>query len=196
MKSIARYMLLGALLAATPAVGEGAAVSARPAEPPAAGRIAAADARLVPEYRRMAPSADGGLWGDGLRILVGLAVVLAVAGAGAVALRRWGPPTGRALPPEALAVLGRLPLTARESIVLVRVGGEVLVVGVGTAGMTLLTRCDPVVVDQSGGRAPRGWPVSASGVAAAKLDRVRAHFRPARGAWPGLTGGCASEEKP
>jgi flagellar biogenesis protein FliO len=62
--------------------------------------------------------------------LAGIALVLAVCGGIAVAIRRFGPraPTG------AVQVVGRVSLSPKHSIYLLRIGRRVLLVGAGPQG--------------------------------------------------------------
>jgi flagellar biogenesis protein FliO len=77
-----------------------------------------------------------------------LAVVIALILILARLFRRHAPLFGHALPSEALEVLGRRFLDQRQSIVLLRVGSRILVVGSSPAGLQGLGEVtDPVEVD-------------------------------------------------
>ena len=77
-----------------------------------------------------------------LAVVVGLILILSRI------FRRHTPLLGQGLPSEALEVLGRRFLDQRQSIVLVRIGSRILVVGSSTAGMQGLGELnDPVEVD-------------------------------------------------
>jgi flagellar biogenesis protein FliO len=95
---------------------------------------------LLPEYRPAAGSRDDALAWDGLRGLMALGGVLLLIGVGARAIRRWPGLLPRQVRPEGLQLVGRLPLSTKESVCLVRIGHEVLVVGVAAGGLTLLHR--------------------------------------------------------
>jgi hypothetical protein len=140
--------LVGILLAASGLAG---AAERTAASPPAVPRPAASPAMAVaesaagpeaplPEYRPAVVGSDGVLVWDGLRGLLALGGVLLAVGLGARALRRWPGLLPRQVRPEGLQLVGRLPLSTKESVCLVRVGSEVLVVGVAAGGLTLLHR--------------------------------------------------------
>jgi flagellar biogenesis protein FliO len=77
-----------------------------------------------------------------LAVVVGLILILSRI------FRRHTPLLGQGLPSEALEVLGRRFLDQRQSIVLVRIGSRILVVGSSAAGMQGLGELsDPVEVD-------------------------------------------------
>jgi flagellar biogenesis protein FliO len=115
----------------------------------------------VAEYRPDNWPAESSVTRDALRMLLTLAAVLIVLGLAVRLLRRWpGCSGGEGLMAE-LSVLGRVALTPKEGIYLVRAGGEVLVVGVSPAGVTLLTRMEERGLEATRGSAglmgaPRG----------------------------------------
>jgi flagellar biogenesis protein FliO len=77
-----------------------------------------------------------------LAVVIGLILILSRI------FRRHTPLLGQGLPSEALEVLGRRFLDQRQSIVLLRIGSRILVVGSSTAGMQGLGELsDPVEVD-------------------------------------------------
>jgi flagellar biogenesis protein FliO len=96
----------------------------------------------VPEYQLNGAAQDGSLVWDGARMVLSLAVVLVLLGIGLKVMRRWPGLGQRETAAGPLQVLGRLPLTAKEAVCLVRAGTEVLVVGVSPAGVSLLHRLE------------------------------------------------------
>jgi len=105
-------------------------------------------AALVSEYQTAERAEEGSLYWDVIRSILMLAVVLALLGLGAKLLRRFPALTGRGHSLEGLQLLGRVSLTPKEAICLVRIGptggapveSVLLVVGVGASGLTLLHR--------------------------------------------------------
>ncbi len=148
-------------------------------------------APAVPEYR-LGPSAEdrSGLWA-GMRMALSLGAVLLLLGFGVKLLRRWQGGGVRGGSTRTLHVLERVALTPKDSICLVRAGGEVLAVGVSAAGITLLARLEGVLIDA-------GLPVSTrlaspalSGHPVAPGSRFRelaARLREVQAVW-GLGGG-------
>ena len=101
-----------------------------------------------------------GAWTSGTAVLL-----LAGVGLGLVMLRRRSPTLAGGLPPEAVTVLGRQRVDARNAVTLLRVSGRVLIVGVGEGGMrTLATVEEPAEVDRLAGLCRR--PSAAPGFAA------------------------------
>jgi flagellar biosynthetic protein FliO len=123
----------------TPAAGPEGADAGRPAETGG-----------LPEYRFAEPTEPHSLLWDSLRLVLTLAAVLGLLGVCLKLLRRWGTASGRILTPGALEVLGRLALGSKEAICLVRVGTEVLVVGVCPQSLTLLHRLDGATLGVGG----------------------------------------------
>lgn len=109
--------------------------------------------RLDPDSRR----ADGGFRGlttgvGGSKALVStagsLAIVLGLFFVVAWLLRRHAPSGAQLLPSEALEVLGRVPLSNRQQMQLVRLGNKLLLLWVAPTGVETLTEVsDPVEVD-------------------------------------------------
>jgi flagellar biogenesis protein FliO len=80
--------------------------------------------------------------------LVGLAAVLGVIVALTMLARRYLP-SARPIAPEALHVVGRAPISPKQSAVLLHVGNRLVLVGVGAEGMrTLAEITDPAEVSQ------------------------------------------------
>ncbi|MAG92994.1 MAG: hypothetical protein CMJ48_04510 [Planctomycetaceae bacterium] len=99
--------------------------------------------------RRVAgSSAAGSLW----KTLGALGLVVCLILGIAVLLRKHGPTSIVGLPLEAIEVLGRRNLDQRESIVLVRCGTRIMILGSSAAGLTTLSEVnDPVEVDYLAG---------------------------------------------
>jgi flagellar biosynthetic protein FliO len=146
-------LLLLALLLADTSLCAGAALAAGPGAPAAtqaalaAGPEGAAAGRAaetggVAEYRFAEATEPHSLLWDSLRLVLTLVAVLGLLGVCLKLLKRWGTASGRILTPGTLEVLGRLALGSKEAICLVRVGTEVLVVGVCPQSLTLLHRLD------------------------------------------------------
>lgn len=146
----------GAAPAALAAMTEG---RARPADASPRSQDAArprdGEAASVPEYRFAGAAPDRSLLWDAARMVFSLAAVLLLLGLGVKVARRWPAFATRDASAGALQVLGRLPLTAKEAVCLVRAGSDVLVVGVSPAGVSLLHRLE-------GGSADSVQPASAS----------------------------------
>jgi flagellar biosynthetic protein FliO len=143
-----------ALGAATDGVAPLAARGAPAArsEDTAAGRPA--ETGGLAEYRFAEPTGPNSLLWDSLRLVLTLAAVLGLLGISLKLLRRWGTASGRILAPGALEVLGRLALGSKEAVCLVRVGTEVLVVGVCPQSLTLLHRLDGASLGVGGQAGP------------------------------------------
>lgn len=97
-----------------------------------------------PNPRRPAATQSGSLW-------VTLVIVVATF-AGLALVTRWlkthGPAQFRALPNDALELLGRRTLEPRVTVHLVRCGGRILMLGVAPDGVrTLAEYTDPVEID-------------------------------------------------
>jgi flagellar biogenesis protein FliO len=89
--------------------------------------------------------------GAGLAIVVGLFLICAWM------LRRGGPKSNGALPPEAFAVLGRSPLTPQSIAHLLRIGNKLVLVAVSPDGAQPLTEVtDPIEVDRLTGLCSSG----------------------------------------
>ena len=196
-----RYVAAAAL-AAVVVCGASSAVHAQPDPPgtpprpqrdrieqrtqPSQATSQPAEAQGVAEYQFAgAPQEHSLLW-DGARMVFSLAAVLLVLGVGVKCVRRWPGLTGRDSTGGPLQLLGRLPLTAKEAVCLVRAGGEVLVVGVSAAGVTLLHRLegglgDPSrsVTPSSPGRARQGGEALSGG----RLRVLAARIRDVQAAW-------------
>ena len=104
----------------------------------------------VPEYRLGPPASERSLAWDGLRMVLSLAAVLALLALGVKFFRRWLGAARQDGAAGELQILGRVALTPKEGVCLVRAGAEVLVVGVSAAGVTLLTRLEASSVETPG----------------------------------------------
>ncbi|HTX55340.1 MAG TPA: flagellar biosynthetic protein FliO [Candidatus Baltobacteraceae bacterium] len=107
------------------------------------------DRAAVPEYRLAESGSDRSLLWDGTRAAASFGIVLVLLAVGVKALRRWPGLTGRPAAAGPLQVLGRLPLSAKDSVCLIRVGKDALVVGVSGAGITLLHRLEAGAAGES-----------------------------------------------
>ncbi len=166
----------GAQAAREPA---GAATGAVAAPAPA---IANPDNIPVPEYRLSDGQGDRSLLWDGSRAAASFGIVLVLLAVGVKALRRWPGLAGRVTAAGPLQVVGRLPLGAKESVCLVRVGHEALVVGVSGAGVSLLHRMDAGALEAS----PIGaghLPAVGSRPASARLRALAARIQDVQAAW-------------
>ncbi|MFB3817279.1 MAG: FliO/MopB family protein [Candidatus Methylomirabilales bacterium] len=161
-----------------------AAAAARPApraEAPAPAAVEAPPAGPVADYRPV-PAEERSLGWDVLRALVALGAVLGLFGLSVKALKRWPGAGGARLAPGELEVLGRLPLTAKESVCLVRAGGDVLVLGVAGSGITLLHRLAAGTAVRPA--APPAAPMPAGGrPAGTALRELAARIREVHLAW-------------
>jgi flagellar biogenesis protein FliO len=139
----------------------------------------------VPEYQFAGPEQERSLLWDGVRMALSLALVLLVLGVGAKVVRRWPGFAARETPAGPLQVLGRLPLTAKEAVCLVRAGGEILVVGVSPAGVSLLHRLEGGAETMRAGATPpgaraAGWGEPSSG---SRLGELMRRMRDVQAAW-------------
>ena len=83
--------------------------------------------------------------------------------------KRFAPAGSASLPKEAVELLGRAPLTGRQTMQLIRVGNRLLLVALSTTGAETLTEItDPVEVEHLAGMCRRGKSDSAS----ASFNRV------------------------
>jgi flagellar biogenesis protein FliO len=170
--------------------GPRAPVEERATAPETAPRIEATGAsaaeRGMPDYQFAGTAQDRSLLWDGGRMVLSLAVVLMLLGVGVKVVRRWPGLAARETAAGPLQVLGRLPLTAKEAVCLVRAGNDVLVVGVGPAGVNLLHRLD--------GGAAAGLPIGATSTVArgsqsgerltgGRLRELAARIRDVQAAW-------------
>ena len=97
-------------------------------------------------------SSAGGLWTS----FASLAALVLVLVGGARLWKKHGPQHATAVPTEAVEILGRRPLDVRHSVVLVRLGSRILVLGSGPGGLQTLTELsDPVEVDFLAGQCRR-----------------------------------------
>jgi flagellar biogenesis protein FliO len=79
--------------------------------------------------------------------------------------RRFSPASARALPTEAVELLGRSPLSARQQMQLVRVGNKLLLVALSATDVQTLTEIsEPTEVEHLTGLCRRGQAGSASAV--------------------------------
>jgi len=93
-------------------------------------------------------SSTGSLWTTlgSLALIVGLILVVAKL------FKKHSPVASQALPSEAVELLGRRPLDARQSIHLIRLGSRILLIGTSPEGMQTLSEItDPLEVDYLAG---------------------------------------------
>lgn len=135
--------VLGPVLAAVPA-GSGdtrpaGGSSSRPARPAAETRAVGHLDRDAVERRPL--SADGGgSWLSGLgRTLVALLIVVALIFGVRLVLRRLARGGRSRALPGAVEVVAKMSLSARQQLVLVRLGRRLVLVGTGPEGMTTLS---------------------------------------------------------
>ena len=163
----------------------------RPIDPPGSQPTGSA---AVPEYRTEERSEEKSLPWDLMRTVLTLAVVLLLLGLALKLLRRFPALVGRERSPGCLQVLGRVSLTPKEAICLVRVAptdgapveSALLVVGVSSSGVTLLHRMpasagQPAFELANGGlpcRVPDGAPSHAF-----RLRDLAARIREVQAAW-------------
>jgi flagellar biogenesis protein FliO len=103
------------------------------------------------------PGGAAGTVAASLGIVLGLFLVLAWC------CRRFAPAGSAQLPKEAIELLGRAPLSAKQQMQLVRVGNKLLVVALSATGAETLTEItDPVEVERLLALCRRGQPTSAS----------------------------------
>ena len=98
-----------------------------------------------------------------ISVVGSLAVVLALFFGMAWLMRRSMPTSVRRLPPEAVEVLGRTPLSGRQQMHLLRFGNKMLLVCVSPTGVeTLGEIIDPVEIDRLAGLCAQTESTSAS----------------------------------
>jgi flagellar biosynthetic protein FliO len=140
------------------------------------------ESAIVPEYRLTTEEQGSSLAWDTARMGLSLVVVLVLLAVGVKVIRRWPGLTSRDTSAGALQVLGRLPLTAKEAICLIRVGSDALVVGVSPAGISLLHRLEGGVAEATrplaGGTGERREAYSGS-----RLRELTAKIRDVQAAW-------------
>ena len=125
------------------------------------------------------PSAAYSSWSalGALVIVVGLILVIARL------LRRHAPMFQQSLPTDALEILGRRAIDPRQSILLVRIGSRILVVGSSPNGLNSLGQIDDAVeVDVLAGLCRRGPQGGILGASFFKLLKGDSGARPAPGA--------------
>jgi len=139
----------------------------------------------VAEYRLPEAESERSLFWDGTRMLLSLAAVLLILGVGVKAVRRWPGLVGRETSAGPLELLGRLPLTAKEALCLVRAGGALLVVGVGPSGVTLLHRLDgeAEVVGRAAGAGSAARGTTSAPVSPFRLRELAARVRDVQASW-------------
>ena len=139
----------------------------------------------VPEYRLPEAESERSLFWDGTRMGLSLAAVLLILGVGVKAVRRWPGLVGRETSAGPLELLGRLPLTTKEALCLVRAGGALLVVGVSPSGVTLLHRLDGEA--EIVGRAARAGSAAGGATSAPvspfRLRELAARVRDVQASW-------------
>jgi flagellar biosynthetic protein FliO len=96
----------------------------------------------VPEYRPVGAPEPGSVLWEAARALLTLGVVLLLLVFGLKFLRHWVARAGHQGASDTLQILARVPLTPKESLCLVRIGTELLLVGTSPAGVTLLHRLE------------------------------------------------------
>lgn len=120
--------------------------TAQPAPRPITRQGAAANANT--SDGETAKSATPSLWGTAAPLALIIALILGLA----AVWKKHGPLVPRGLPPQAVEILGRRNLDARQSIQLVRLGSRILVLGSSPAGLqTLAEITDPAEVDYLAG---------------------------------------------
>lgn len=135
----------------------GAASSPLPLPPRGSGSNASRPGPMNEQPRRSGVLASLGT------AIGSLAVVLALFGAGAWALRRAMPAGPASLPHEVAEVLGRCPLGGRHQGHLLRCGNKIVLVYFSTAGAETLTEItDPVEVDRLAGICRAAHPKSST----------------------------------
>jgi flagellar biogenesis protein FliO len=93
--------------------------------------------------------------------------------------RRFAPAAAAVLPKEALELLGRAPLTARQQLQLVRIGNKLLLVAISQAGIETLTEIsDQTEVEHLTGLCKRGQAGSASAAFRQALTQLAAEPAP------------------
>jgi flagellar biogenesis protein FliO len=124
------------------------------------------------------PSAAYSSWSalGALVVVVGLILVIARL------LRRHAPMFQQSLPTDALEILGRRAIDPRQSILLVRIGSRILVVGSSPNGLNPLGQIDDAVeVDVLAGLCRRGPQAGILGASFFKLLKGDSGARPATG---------------
>ena len=147
----------------------------------AAGRVG----EEVPEYRLPEAESERSLFWDGTRMVLSLAAVLLILGVGVKAVRRWPGLVGREASAGPLELLGRLPLTTKEALCLVRAGGALLVVGVSPSGVTLLHRLEgeSEVVGRAAGAGSAARGTTSGPVSPFRLRELAARVRDVQASW-------------
>jgi len=154
----------------TAAAPAGPAVPATPAAPDVAAPRTATPGAAVPPVTMPAGSSTGSL----LQTLFALILVLAVLGALAWFLKRYGPKVGGGN--ANLRVVGSLNLGGRERIVVVEVGNEWIVVGASPGRINALAtmpRQDGQHGDTDGANATLAQPANASPAARSFADWLK-----------------------
>lgn len=129
-------------------------------------RDAAPDAAADSERK---PRSTGSIWSVGGPLLLILAAVFGTA----FLWRKHGPGVTPGLPRDAVDPLGRRAIDARQSLLLVRIGSRILVLGSSPAGLQTLSEItDPVEVDLLAGICKR----PASSVDGGAVDSFRSLF--------------------
>lgn len=130
------------------------------AEEPIAAATTAPPLKLAPRNAPLKPIERATPNGAGQAIgsIVGsLAVVLGLFLVVVWCSRRFAPAGSSLLPKEVVELLGRAPLTGRQSMQLVRIGNKLLLVAISTAGAETLTEItDPVEVEHLSALCRRG----------------------------------------
>jgi flagellar biosynthetic protein FliO len=86
-------------------------------------------------------ASDGGMLDAGIRMTVSLLMVLAIIAAGVFILKKVSPYRGLAASSGSpISVISKIPLGQKKSICLVRVADEILVIGLTSANVSLLTK--------------------------------------------------------
>jgi flagellar biosynthetic protein FliO len=86
-------------------------------------------------------ASDGGMLDAGIRMTVSLLMVLAIIAAGVFILKKVSPYRGLAASSGSpVSVISKIPLGQKKSICLVRVADEILVIGLTSANVSLLTK--------------------------------------------------------
>lgn len=148
----------------------------------------------VPEYRTGERSEERSLSWEAVRTVLMLAAVLLLLGLAVRLLRRFPALVGREGSPGGLQVLGRVSLTPKEAICLVRVAptsgapveSDLLVVGVSSSGVTLLHRMRASAGQPTPGLANGALPCGIPGGAPSHAFRLRdlaARIREVQAAW-------------
>src|SRR5262245_29700874 len=165
----------------------------RPQSPANIRQISAEEAAKLQSARpplRLAPRSDAGRPGvarpaapsptTALGTVVGsLAAVLGLFLVVVWCSRRFAPAGAAVLPKEAVELLGRAPLTARQQMQLVRIGNKLLLVAISQAGVETLTEIsDQTEVEHLTGLCKRGQSGSASAAFRQALTQLAAEPAP------------------